>query len=344
MSKIITYLSLILLVTTISSCSWFKSKSSKYENSNQIPALSTPEGLRREGLGQRYPVPDNVASQPNYKPPQRQTASVPRPPNSASSTQRNQIKIQSLGNESWILATVPPNEVWPGVNYFLQSVSIPTINTDTQSGIIETGLVQFRDDPQLHQFLIVIEQGVQLYTSEISIFHRSFISEPRVIPRTWEKKSADLSREQWFRDALANNLATLINDSSVSLAGSQINAKSKVRIVTPQSSDPYLALDFPYDRAYASVAYSLQKGGFKITEEYKPEGRISVTFGSNETIKKSIWQRMVFWRSSKKPKPYTVIVRALGDVTEVRISDRRGRSFDHKLAEQLLTIIRSNLT
>jgi len=190
----------------------------------------------------------------------------------------------------------------------------------------------------------VLEQGVQLETTEIKVLHRSFVTEPRTIPHTWSNQSDDVGREQWFRDALANDLASTINDSSVSLAGRKINAKSRVEIITPQSSDPYLALDFAYERAYASVAYSLSRGGFKIVDESKADGAFVVSFESAKKEEKSFWRRMAFWRGAPKQKIYNVYLRVLGDVTETRISDQRGRSINRPLSEQLLTIIRSNLT
>ena len=343
MNNITRLIWLSITITLLSDCSWFRGKSTNYEESNSIPPVETPGGLDRNTLGQRYPIPENVSGSLNYTPPQRSTK-VPRPQSNVSNTQRNQIKIQSLGDESWILASLPPSEIWPRVNYFLQNIRVPTINTDTQSGIIETSLVQFKGDDLLHQFLIVLEQGVQLQTTEIKLIQRSFITEPRTIPDTWRKKSADVSREQWFRDALANDLASTINDSSVSLVGSNINAKSKVQIISPQSSDPYLALDFSYERAYASVAYSVSRGGFKIVNEAKTKGTFVVTLGSTGKVKKSFWRRMAFWRSSSKPKTYNVNLRVLNNVTEVRISDKRGRSLKRELTEQLLVIIRSNLT
>ena len=331
---------------TIASCSTFIGrKSDDYQVSNSIKATNLPDRFDRSTLGQKYAIPDAV----NTRQRTGQLDSL-RPNSELENNRVNLVKIQRLGSQTWILATLTTGEIWPRVNYFIQKLRIPTINVDSKSGIIETDLVQFTNDPLYHQFIILLEKGVQLNTTEVTIYHRSFEEAPARLPLDWKLESDSQSREAWLREAIANELAVTINDNNISLLGEVVGSRSRVSIVAAIDKEPYLLLQLSNERAFGSVAYSLQRDGFTIESQSRIEGSFSVAYlraSSNKNKarkRKNFFYRIFSFAKQSKAVTYNIQLSFSVDFTEVRIRDENNYQLSRDEAIRLLTIIRQNLT
>ena len=340
--------SLVLFFALLTGCSSFLARSSNdYNRSSSIDDTSVPDRFDRSALGQKYNIPTSSNS------PIAATGfgGTPRPQVNYQGQTENFVKIQKLGSQTWILATLPTGEVWPRVNYFIQKLAIPTVNVDSNSGIIETDLVRFTNDPLFHQFIILLEQGVQLNTTEVTIFQRSYKERPVRIPLEWSLESTNPVREAWMREALANELALTINDNSISLLGEVIGSRSRVSIVSPIGKEPYLLLQLSDERAYGSVAYALQRDGFTIEAQSRVEGAFSVSYRAGgakkkkgEVKKKSFFRRLFSFRRKEKIEFYNLQLSFSSGYTQVRIRDVNNYQLKRDLAVKLLTLIRYNLT
>lgn len=343
------------LILCLTACSYIsqllKDESTDYRKSNEMPRLQIPGQLNSVSLGQRYPMPATTATSIQEAYSKTDPFSVPRPAvisTGASFSTEHKVKIQKLGDETWVLVSLPPEEVWPRVNYFLQLIKIPAAKVNSQKGLIETELIQFRGDPMKHQFLIVLEQGVQINTTEVRIVQRSFDKQPLVLPVFSNKTSMDIKREKWLQGELANQLAVTINESSASLAGQSIGARSKVSLITAKSSEPFIELKLNPSRAQASIAYSLKRGGFSTLSSDLKKGQFIVTYTDEKGKPSIFWNFLTaWWPGDDKPEQqveYIVELRRLEETTEIRIMDKNRRGINPKLAIKLLTIIRYNLT
>jgi len=335
--KTIFLCSLLLLIV---SCSTFNGKrSNDYQTSNSLAITEIPEGLESSKLGVKHSIPNSDIDILNE---QDAIATVPRPLNTFSQKSNNFVKIQKLGSQSWILASLQVGAIWPRVNYFIQRLNIPTINIDSAAGIIETDLVQFTADSLYYQFKLVVDQGVQLNTTEITIYERSFVAVPNNLPTQWSGVSTNPEREEWMREALANELALTINDQTASLVGEVVGRKSRVSIETT-AQQPYILLQLNSERAFGSIAYALQREGFTIEKQSRSEGAFSVIYRNPKNKKKSNFFTRLFKRKSK-PVNYQIQLTVTTDNTEVRIFDNNNAPLKRDKAIELLTIIRNNLT
>lgn len=316
--------------------------SNNYLKAKEMPPMVLPEGSDPRAVGELYPVPDASVSSSEVT-----EFSVPRPQPVSANVFEELVKIQSYEDDRWILINQPPEEIWPRVRNILTRSGIPAPSVDPTRGWIETGWLQFKDDGQnSHRFRFSIEPAVQLSSTEIRILHMQAGAGAEEGVLDWPSASDSDGREQEMIDIISNALAAEMSGPSVSLLAQSIGGEEKVELVAPKASDPYIDLKLPYQRAWASVVYSLEKGGFTIEDLNQSAGTLFVLYKpeENKDEKKGFFSRMLKSSKEQPGVPYQVIVRNAGSDTEVRIIERDNRSLDPSLALKLLRIIRANLT
>lgn len=346
--KLFVLLSFVFSASGCSFLGWdeyFRDRSNDYRRSEEIAAIQVPEDLDADTVGELYPVPrggEVVSYEIDSE------FVVPRPRSVAVNESVSEVKIQKLGEDVWILMSVPPSESWPRIRSYLTRNGIPSAKADASKGVIETGLFKLSDDKgQFQQFLISLSQGVQINTTEIEIIQRSFPEDsvPEVFP-AWAEISEDTDREDWLRQGLAGELASERISGTASLLGQEIGAASKVELMTPIQGLPFIEMRMAYGRAWASVGYALDKDGFSIVEDQLDGGYYLSDYQKIEVRKKpSIWRRMLFMGGSDKSKvtSYRVNVDQVGETVEIRVMNVDGSEMSQRENYLALQRIRNNL-
>lgn len=340
---------MVVICLTASSCSFlgmdeaFRNRSNDYQRSAELPHIDVPENLDSEVVGELYPIPETQGVvgyqlESNFR--------TPRPRSVAINASGNEVKIQSLGEKSWILTSVSPGETWPLVRSFLTSQAISTARADANEGVIETGWFLLSDNENvLHQFLITLSQGVQINTTEIDILQRSYTADE--VPEgliEWPARSTDADKESWMQENLASALAEQDRLGTASLLGREIGAAQKVSIVTPENDNPYIDMHLVFERAWASVGYALGNDGFSITDQ-SPESKFYLAeYFDPEAGQRSFFQRLV-GSNRVRPDSYKVILELRGDERVwVRVFDADGAPLNQRDTFVVLERIRDNLT
>ncbi len=354
---------------------YFRDRGNDYLKSGSIPPTKVSDDLDASALGQLYVVPEYSNRDIEYP----EEFVVPRPQSLSSGVYSEKVKIQKLGEESWIYVNISPSEVWPRARYFLNSNNLSVAMTDAQKGLIETVWLQFQSDESTrHKYLLKIEQGVQPDSTEIHVVHVS-MSRNDDIPESveWPKLSADKERESWMIQELSASLADEVGAGSASLLAQTIGGDRKISIVTV-NSEPKLRMDLDANRSRATLSYALQQEGFVTFEHdsssdiyyvnYKePEGEKGFfgrlfDGGEDETFlladilshmglddtpsSRALFPPIVFDKSQerlKKVPGYLVILSETNSVIEVTIRDPYGLALPPRDARYLLGIIRRNL-
>ncbi len=328
-----------------SGCGIFKDRSKEYLKSGNIPVMTVPANKDGSALGQLYHIPDvsNSALTGDEH-------DTPRPLPLSETRLEETVKIQTYESESWILINKPPEEVWPRVRNVLSRSSVPATRVDASRGEIDTTWLQFQDDEiNRHRFRIRIEPAVQLNSTEVKILHsESSIAEIKDTT-PWPDSSDALEREREMLEMLANALTTDISSGTISLLAQSIGGESKVEMVTPRVAAPYLVLKLPYDRSWASLVYSLSRGGFSILEQNKSSGTVRVEYATTDEDDKAeepgFFGRLFGAEAViEPPMMYQVTIQQAERGAEVRIVEPDKSSLDNATATKLLKIIRSNLT
>ncbi len=311
-SKMARYGYLVCLSASLSGCGVFfgddgvfRNRENDYLKADNLPPLVLPAGTNKEAMGELYPIPPISASDFGYD----ATASeydVPRPmPLSANMLQDN-VKIQRVGEKSWILVNAAPGELWPRVRNFLNANNLSVARADLKQGIIETGWLQFKTDLNSQdKYRLQIDQGIQPETSEIHITHVNVqgAAKPTQDPE-WPTKSMNAEREKWMMDDLAANLASDSTEGGTSMMAQSIGGNVAAKAALGMyRNEPVMTLKLDKTRTMATIAYAAKRDGFQLFESDASTGMFYVHYKNLEDAKPGWFKR--FFRIGLNPKPVT---------------------------------------
>ena len=342
MKRISKIFAMAFLLT--SGCSWLgiEDRSDEYLNAEETQVIVVPENLSSSRLGQIYPIPQLLGGSI------RQISSeVPRPQPISVNTFEQLVKIQRIDQKRWILVNSSPSELWPRVRSILNRNGIPSIKADGSEGIIETTWLSYNSDQDNeHRFRFNISPGVQLNSTEITILHQAKIKGEN-IESNWPQSSDTDIKEKDMISFLANELVAQPDYASVSLLAQDIGGESKVDIINPEVAEPYILVKLPFDRTWASINYSISRGGFTLIDQDRSKGLLLVNFLDENLEPKS--SGITGWFSSESTDDilqanYRILVKVVENNVEIRIVTLDADSLDKKLALKLLNIIRSNMS
>ncbi len=274
----------------------FRNRENDYLKADSLPPLVLPAGTNKEAMGELYPIPPISAADFGYD----ATASeyeVPRPmPLSANMLQDN-VKIQRVGENSWILVNAAPGELWPRIRNFLNSNNLSVTRADLKQGIIETGWLQFKTDLNSQdRYRLQIDQGIQPETSEIHITHMNVAgaTKPTVDPE-WPAKSMNAEREKWLLDELS---ATLASDSAetggTSMLAQGIGGNTAAKASLGMfKNEPVMILKLDKTRTMATIAYAAKRDGFQLFESDSNTGIYYVYYKNPEDAKPGWFKRLL---------------------------------------------------
>ena len=333
----------VSLVFSISGCGWFgvRDRSQDYLLSEEITSTYVPAEIVTSPLGQLYPIPALETSEE-----QLTSFDVPRPQPASVNTFEKLVKIQSFDEKRWVLINISPSELWPRLRNVLNRNGVPSSRAQGSEGIIETVWVSFNsDEKKSHRFRFNVTPGVQIDSTEIRVVHNQVIRGDEA-KSDWPDTSDDDQRELDMLTLIANDLAGADNFASVSLLAQEIGGTSKVSIVTPEVSPPFILMKLEFDRSWASVLYSAERGGFTLIDQNRTGGEMLVNFSEPSEEKAGFFSRL-FGSSSTVEEiefNYRILLIKSGPDVEVRIEGADGEQPERALLLNLLAVLRSNLS
>lgn len=238
----------------------FRNRGGDYLKSDNLPPLVLDENLDRRALGELYPIPPITAADYDES---GDLYEVPRPLPLSTNILQESVKIQKLGDKTWILMNVAPGEVWPRVRSFLNVNGLEVARADISSGVIETDWVQFKTDLTTYdRYRLQVDQGVQPDTSEIHILHMSIPTDSQPSAGlSWGQSSVNPEREKWLLDELAATLASDVTEGGTSLLAQAIGGSAKAALVNLKN-EPVLSLRLDRARALGTLAHAVKQEGF----------------------------------------------------------------------------------
>jgi len=284
-------LKLVLVAALLSLCAgcgylfgdegMFRDKSNDYKQAREVPPIRVAEGESEAPLGEIYPIPpisDTILAAGEFE--------VPRPASLDSGVEDEQVKIQSLGEETWTLVNNAPGQVWPQVRAFLSASQIPVARVDANAGIIETTWVSLEGESMASRFQFRIDQGVQRGSSELHVLQMSQVGDVD----SWPETSSNPAQEKEMLKAVSQFIADSADSTPVSMVADQaINAEGKIAMQEGPDGDIYLRLGLPYDRAWASVGRAIELSNFEITDRDRSAGKYYVRFLGTQTEEEAGW-------------------------------------------------------
>ncbi len=343
MKKTISWLT-IFLVLGLSGCNWLgiRNRSNDYLLSEETQPTVIPGEMDSASLGQIYPIPQIAAEMIDAE-----GFEVPRPQPASVNTFEQLVKIQSIDERRWVLINIPPSEVWPRIRSLLNRNGVPSARAEGSSGIIETVWVNFKSDEEYsHRFRFYISPGVQIDSTEITTLHQQIATGKEEEAAAWPAESNSEDRERDMLSMIANELAAASEYASVSLLAQDIGGEAKVEVVTPEAADAFIKINLSFDRAWASVSYSVARGGFSIIDKNRTEGLLYVNYTEQTEGDEGFFSR---WFGSSDSDElleanYRVLLETVGSSVEARIVGFEGNSLDKTESLRLLRILRGNMS
>ena len=343
---------LILLVSFCTGCGYlfgdegiFRDKSQDYKKAREVAPITVPEGEDSSSIGEIYPIPpitDNILLAGQFE--------VPRPAPLLAGVQDEQVRIQTLGDESWAVVNTAPGQVWPQIRAFLSVSQIPVARVDARLGLIESGWVTLEGESMASRFQFRIDQGVQRGTSELHVLQMSQVGDVNA----WPETSSNHSQESEMLLAVSQYIANSADSTPVSMVADQaISAVGKISIQEGPDDDIYIRLSLPYDRAWASVGRAIEDSNFEITDRDRSAGQYYVRFLGVETEEEAGWFDWIMDSDDDEPmadQSFIISVESLDELdVAIRIDQQAAlegtefRAMEKRDEQALLALLKGNI-
>lgn len=336
------------ILMNISACSWlfgddgiFRDSGNDYRKARVETPLKLPKSVDSDSIDDAYAIPpinDRTSLSGDFV--------VPRP-EPMQEVDQDSVRINTLGDTSWILVNGSPGQVWPRLRGFLNLNHLQVERADASSGILETGWLQPKGDGLLKErYQLRIEQGIQRGTSEVYVLQADL----RAGTDQWPKHSSNKKREKLMTKELAQYLADSAAAAAVSMLAQQaIDSSGRVALREDANEQPYLRLQLPFPRAWASVERALEKAGFTVDDLNREQRTYYLHYKDkdNEDDEPGFFSSL-FGGDNKDDKgtPYLLYVKE-SDAGTVHISiapQEKDQKLDKKEAKKLLQLIKIHLS
>lgn len=257
---------------------YFRDRGDDYLKARTVPPVRLPQGVNSSSIGQLFVIPP-VA---DAGVPLPEEFEVPRPLDAgASGEQRNEVKIQKLGERRWIAVNSAPAAVWPRVRGFLEERGLGLAVQDPTAGVLETQWLSVKDEASgdRDRYRLELQQGLHTNSTEVHVLQMTVPAAAATGNRPdWPRTSANPEREDWMIRELSGYLAKEETMQASMLAQSIGSSERRVELVS--GADPYLLLHVDYSRAWASVGGALNRDGFHVDSSDREQGRLSVSYAA----------------------------------------------------------------
>lgn len=289
---------------------YFADRSSDYLKAKESSPIILPEDKKNLLMRDIYVIPELEYAKVLPK-----KYEVPRIDSLDKRESKGAVRIQKYEEDQWILFQRSPGQTWPLLLKFLVSNQIEITEKNATEGILETGWLRVAslssasnnndrpeqegdfsettsNDGMLERYRFLLTHGVQNQTTEIRVVHEIKASVANVNER----------KENMMR-VVAEHLASSPDSASHSLLAQGIGSASKVTMQYNEDGEPYLLLELPYARGWASLGLALQKSLFEIDDIDRSQGVYFARALDRKELKKKkkkgFFSRL-FSRSSKE--------------------------------------------
>ena len=375
-------LSVLVLLTAMVGCGALPSipfigDSDKPEKQTYVdlrpqPTLQIPEDLKQSELGQVSAVPEISLQRNASFYPDR----PPLPDAKYVTDNRNEVRMQRLGDRNWLVIPEAPTTAWPKMKQFFADNGIVLaddrpefgrLNTAwlTDSGrpardVVRTLLQSARRDAGLEvgddRFLIRVEQGLQPQSTEVHIRHDNDALGEDIpaadLVRVQEVNSDLLAAEKGLLEQIGGYVAARVAESTVSKVALQIGSQPKTDMQRNSDGIPELSFFLDKKRTVASLTQSLRNAGVILNAEDADAGRFDISIPSEVLTGKSgrgFFCRVTFSCGSRGETDVTLLMSEAvstekGDAYKIYVLQDGQLMSDVDRAQQILVLIREFAT
>jgi outer membrane protein assembly factor BamC len=357
---------LLAITAALSGCSVLKEDKIDYKSAVKASTLEIPPDLSQLRRESRFAFESTSATAAGF-----QNASTRVADAGTASNTLGKVKMERQGDQRWLVAAIPADQVWPALREFWTANGFPLTTDSPELGIMETEWAENR--AKLPQDFIRKTLGRvldSLYSTgerdkyrtrvernakgevEIFITHRGMVEnyanaqKDRTI---WQARPSDPELEIEFLRRLMVKLGTSPQEASTAAAASPATA-SKGATGTPVGmvdGQPTISLNEPLDRAWRRTGVALDRSGFTVEDRDMAAGRYFVRYVAPQSGKQeSGFISRLF--SSKKEQSvlakYTISLSASASgQTLIRVLNASGQPEQSGEADRILKLLATEL-
>jgi len=361
---------LTALALSLAACTTvFESDKVDYKAAKKAAPLDIPPDLTQLQKDNRYAVPDGrgVATASGFQ--QQHTVQGAAGPVAASGEQIGQvgsenIHIERLGNQRWLVVKQTPEQLWPQLQAFWADSGF-TVETESQTtGIMETNWAENRakipqdfirrtigkvfdsaySTGERDKFRTRLERRADGST-EIYISHRGaeeVLVGSQKDSTTWTARPNDPELEAEFLSRLMAKLTgSKVKEATAFVTNAPMEAQHA------KLDGGKVVVDEGFDRAWRRVGLALDRVGFTVEDRDRVQGIYFVRYVDPDAVKKEGFFSKLFSSEdkNKEAQKYRVLVSAVPGATtsDVTVQTNDGKPEASATGKKILDLLVNEL-
>lgn len=267
-------------------------------------------------------------------------------------------RIRQQGAERWLQVQAAPEQVWDGLNRWLEDEGVPVARSEQELGIIETGwmprpmgpsggvFLPLERDPEgaplVDQYLIRVEAGEEQGMSEVFVAHRRVAA----VDDGWAPRTGERGLEG---EMLRGFMLHLGADEAFAAEQAAQREQRLTRMDTDEEGHPILIVREGYLQTFQRVGLALDRAAFTVEDRNRAQGRFLVRYdpaADQDDDGPGFFSRLAFWRE-REPElergTYAVVIGSGDDGSTVSVRSEEGDRVSERLSERLLILIDDQL-
>lgn len=352
----------LAIAAALSGCTILKEDKIDYKSAVKAPSLEVPPDLSQLRKESRFAFESTSATAAGF-----QSASTRVADAGTASNTLGKVKMERQGDQRWLVATMPADQVWPVLREFWTANGFPLTTDSPELGIMETDWAENR--AKLPQDFIRKALGRvldPLYSTgerdkyrtrlernakgevEIFITHRGMVEnyanaqKDRTI---WQPRPSDPELEIEFLRRLMVKLGTSPQEASTASAATPTGAA--VTTVGVVEGQPTISLNEALDRAWRRTGVALDRSGFTVEDRDMAAGRYFVRYVAPQSGKEETGFISRLFSSKKEQSvlaKYTISLSAsAAGQTLIRVLNASGQPEQSGEADRILKLLATEL-
>ena len=348
-----------------------KPTSTTYIDLRPQAPLEVPEDLRQSEPSQVSAIPEIIEQRNASYYPDR----PPLPDAKYASDNRDEVRVQRLGNRSWLVIPESPTTAWPKMKQFFADNGVLLVDDRPEVGRLNTAWLKDNETPARDlvrsllasarseaglesgedRFLIRVEQGLQPQSTEVHLRHDNDALNGVVAANLLYVQDANsdlVAAENELLQQIGAYVAARVAESTVSKVALQIGSQPKSDMRRNADGIPELRFFLDRRRAVASLTQSLRNAGVIINSEDSDAGRFDISIPSEVLTGKKgggFFCRITFSCSSRGATDVTLfmsdaIATELGEGYKISVLQDGELMLDVDRAQEILVMIREFAT
>jgi len=284
---------------------------------------------------------------------------------------QGEVRLQKLGERSWLVIPEGPDTAWPKLKQFIADNGVPVTYDAPEVGRLNTSWMEvvghetYRDvirsvvkDAKgdagvvsgMDRFLIRVEQGLRPKSTEIHLRHENDsqgLPMPDNVDSLGDVSSHLPQAETDLLNEIGAYVAAKVAETTVSKVATQIGSSRKSEIARNSQGYPVLKLNLDFDRAWATLGQALGNANVDILALDREEGRYHVNIPSDvfgEESEPGFFCKITFSCDEIVLLDVVLHIDGSRESYDVTVRGEEGLFIDAETSQQVLVMIRDFAT